>query len=398
MEEMFKIMMIEKQGTRTVQAILKEKGKFTSLNITEYLDAFEEQVQIQGLLDDVLVKYFGRVVSSSILESIQEYANKIWEEFKKKLHNMFYLEDISQHSREGFLRLLNIVKSNESLTHLHGEFMRHLAQLPEDDRNAINPDVIIYFFKILSLEDRAEIERRIEEPGKRYGLTDDWEKVKKEIEVVAQMKQRQMILYARPNAPQPMETPTTRQVDMPMPTTTATANNSAATKALIEFQLDILCKQMENVMNMQESLSKEVANLNKQVYSLSYNDLGASSSGVGQAPLIQPVMPQYIPPQPVFQPASQLAPQAPFQRNNEKRETGGKRCVWCDSQEHATFACDELKSAKENQLVVEIDRRLCDFRSRLPLSVNWGKGGMKKLYENLTVSNATATTSAARLE
>ncbi|KAH7435827.1 hypothetical protein KP509_06G080600 [Ceratopteris richardii] len=166
---------------------------------------------------------------------------------------------------------------------------------------------------------------------------------------------------------------------------------------------------------MQASMSKEMASIHNKVNSMGYQDPTPPQANMSYADTLQrgtmpiPNMQGYVMPQPAppVQPVAQQIPTPPvqttFQRNTgpfERRATGGfggaKRCVWCDAQEHFSYACEELKLAKEHQLVIDIDKKLCDFRTRLPLPVNWGKGGMKKFYEDLSGNNAS--TSAARLE
>ena len=65
------------------------------------------------------------------------------------------------------------------------------------------------------------------------------------------------------------------------------------------------------------------------------------------------------------------------------RPEGTDRCIWCDSLEHRRKDCDDFNDAYERNVVFWKDRKLHLTEIGLPIRTNFGRGGMKKVVEDM---------------
>lgn len=72
----------------------------------------------------------------------------------------------------------------------------------------------------------------------------------------------------------------------------------------------------------------------------------------------------------------------PRQRG-EAHPGGTDRCIWCDSSDHMRKDCDEFNDAYNKNVVFWKDKKIHLTETGLPIRVNFGKGGMKKVVEDM---------------
>ncbi|MDM1593517.1 hypothetical protein HX035_24555 [Escherichia coli] len=74
--------------------------------------------------------------------------------------------------------------------------------------------------------------------------------------------------------------------------------------------------------------------------------------------------------------------QATMQRPQSK-EGFTYRCMWCDDPNHNRYGCDSLKAAVKENLVFFKDGMIHSKETGNLLPTNYGKGGMKKIAEEM---------------
>jgi hypothetical protein len=57
------------------------------------------------------------------------------------------------------------------------------------------------------------------------------------------------------------------------------------------------------------------------------------------------------------------------------------RCIWCDDPSHRRSNCSSYADALKEGIVTFKEGRIRDATTDEPLGINFGKGGMKKLWE-----------------
>ena len=90
----------------------------------------------------------------------------------------------------------------------------------------------------------------------------------------------------------------------------------------------------------------------------------------------------------------QSSVQAPIQKPQSK-EAFTYRCIWCDDPEHAKKDCASYKEALRNRIFFFKDGKIHLTETGLPLSTNFGKGGMEKMVEDMAASHAISMVEAA---
>ena len=71
------------------------------------------------------------------------------------------------------------------------------------------------------------------------------------------------------------------------------------------------------------------------------------------------------------------------------------RCIWCDSTDHVKKDCDSFTDALKQRLVFFKDGKIHLTETGLPLAPNFGKGGMRKVVDDMGVSHAISAVEAA---
>ena len=84
--------------------------------------------------------------------------------------------------------------------------------------------------------------------------------------------------------------------------------------------------------------------------------------------------------------------------NMNRRGPKGKevfRCVWYDSMDHMRRDCVSPREAIRQNIVYMDENLICSSETRRPLSVSFGRGGMKKAMEDVDMSHVDAMHYAA---
>ncbi|MCO5566722.1 hypothetical protein L7F22_020401 [Adiantum nelumboides] len=71
------------------------------------------------------------------------------------------------------------------------------------------------------------------------------------------------------------------------------------------------------------------------------------------------------------------------------------RCIWCDSTDHGRKDCDSFLEALKRRLIFFKDGKIHLTETGLPMGTNFGKGGMKKLVDDMAASHAISAVKAA---
>ncbi|MCO5575296.1 hypothetical protein L7F22_029096 [Adiantum nelumboides] len=71
------------------------------------------------------------------------------------------------------------------------------------------------------------------------------------------------------------------------------------------------------------------------------------------------------------------------------------KCIWCDSTDHGRKDCDSFSEALKRRLVFFKDGKIHLTETGLPMGTNFGKGGMKKLVDDMVASHAISAVEAA---
>ena len=79
-------------------------------------------------------------------------------------------------------------------------------------------------------------------------------------------------------------------------------------------------------------------------------------------------------------------PSTSLQRPLEPRP---ERCIWCDSVSHIRKDCEEFNDAFSRNVVFWKDRKIHLTQTGQPICTNFGRGGMKKIVEEMTPTTST---------
>ena len=74
-----------------------------------------------------------------------------------------------------------------------------------------------------------------------------------------------------------------------------------------------------------------------------------------------------------------------------------RRCMWCDSIDHQKKDCQEHRDALNHNKIYYQDGKIHSTKTRQPLQLNFGRGGMKKLMEDAERETTQAIQSVATL-
>ena len=66
-----------------------------------------------------------------------------------------------------------------------------------------------------------------------------------------------------------------------------------------------------------------------------------------------------------------------------------ERCIWCDSVSHIRKDCEEFNDAFSRNVVFWKDRKIHLTQTGQPICTNFGRGGMKKIVEEMTPTTST---------
>ncbi|MCO5599727.1 hypothetical protein L7F22_053832 [Adiantum nelumboides] len=84
----------------------------------------------------------------------------------------------------------------------------------------------------------------------------------------------------------------------------------------------------------------------------------------------------------------------PTRQRSQTKEEFVHRCIWCDSKDHASKDCDSFSEALKRRLAFFKDEKIHLRETSLPMGTNFGKGGMKKIVDDMATSHAISTIEA----
>ncbi|MCO5558619.1 hypothetical protein L7F22_012205 [Adiantum nelumboides] len=85
----------------------------------------------------------------------------------------------------------------------------------------------------------------------------------------------------------------------------------------------------------------------------------------------------------------------PAGQRPQTKEGSVHKCIWCDSTDHGRKDCDSFSEALKRRLVFFKDGKIHLIETGLPTCTNFGKGGMKKLVDDMASSHAISIVEAA---
>lgn len=325
-------------STKALKGVVDKIGRFDGKNVTNFLKVYLCEMEVHLIPEDRMIQAFGLAVIPEIRDRVREImqdeAVNTWAAFEERLRDEYFDEDSERMTKRSFLDWVE-QQPGKTLnpTELLKDFEKKYNQLPMADRHILDARKAELFLQAAddSLEDRLLL--LLGDRATECGFTSDWRRIEETVILIAKqqrVKGRSLALKMTHSHVPVVKTPKV------ISTPSASPSTSKSAKLVDEGTLEELIKGFKE-------LKVEMSELRKTQASSS---LKPSDSG----------------------------------RRFEKR------CVMCDKvikegETHRLRDCDDLDDAIGKGLVYFKDSKLHDAATDLPLSTNYGKGGMKKLLE-----------------
>lgn len=325
-------------STKALKGVVDKIGRFDGKNITNFLKVYLCEMEVHLIPENRMIQAFGLAVIPEIRDRVREImqdeAVNTWAAFEERLRDEYFDEDSERMTKRSFLDWVEQQPGKTlSPTELLKNFEKKYNQLPMAERHILDARKAELFLQAADdgLEDRLLL--LLGDRATECGFTSDWRRIEETVTLIAKqqrVKGRSLALRTT-HSPVPL-------LKAPKVTSTPTSSPSASksTKPVDEGTLEDLIKGFKE-------LKVEMSELRKA---------RASSS-------VQP---------------------------SESGRRYVKRCVFCDKEikedeGHRLRDCEALDEAIGKGVVYFKDSKLHDATTDLPLSTNYGKGGMKKLLE-----------------
>lgn len=319
-------------ATKALKGVVDKIGRFDGKNITKFLRVYVCEMEVHQVAENRMIQTFSLAVVPEIRERVEEIREDenmtSWLAFEERLRDEYFDEDSERMTKRSFLdwveqRPGNNMGPNELLR----DFEKKYNQLPLAERRLLDTRKAELFLQAAddALEDRLLL--LLGDRTTEGGFTNDWRRVEETVTLVAKQRRvRSRGVAARMDAT-PIPVAKAPKVSFaPTPST----STSKDTKTVYEDTLDEIIKGIRD-------LRVEMTELKKS--------RGTQSS--------------------------------------DATRTFTRRCIFCDEEDsHGLRGCKPYDEALKRGTVVFKDGKIHDASTNLPLSTNFGKGGMKTLLED----------------
>lgn len=325
-------------ATKALRAVRDKWGMFDGKNVTKYLREYTSEMEVYEVPDNRMMEMFGLAVVPELRERVGELnegALNSWRRFEERLKEEYINEDSERITKRSFVdwveqRPGRFMGANELLK----EFEKKYNQLPLTERAFMDTRKTELFLQAADKSLVQELRMFLSDRTAEGGFTNEWRRVVEAVVLVA--KQQRVIdggLVVCTEA-----TPTSDIKPISRPSTPTLSSKTS--KTIPDDTLEELVKGLKD-------LRVEMSELRK------IQKPESSHTNSGSRPFI-------------------------------------KRCMWCDGTDHERSNCALYAEAIKDGLICFKEGRIRLSSTDEPLSTNFGKGGMKKLVDEITKKTRAA--------
>ena len=305
-----------------IDRIVDTNGCFDGRNVTRYLETYKTEMRKKGIPTTKQVTSFSRIVTSSLYSRVLELqeTNPEWSSFERSLLEEYGFGDSSRMTKKDLMDWVESSNKELSASATLHEFEQRFDRLPALDKTILDSNKVLLFIKSVDEKDRRDLGLLLENDE---GLISDWAAVKR---ACGRFDKR-------------------RQWD------NETRSNVAA-------QIGWQAHNARQEPQAQRPRDDEMAQ---------------PTDGARIDELVDMLREMRI---------SQIRKEE-TQSFPGRRLDFPRRCIWCDSLEHQRRDCSEFQNALRRDIIYLSNNRIHSSVTQRPLNTNFGRGGMKKLMEEM---------------
>ena len=337
------------QSTKALQAAVNKLGRFDGRNITKYLRAYAQDMELHRVKDSAMISSFELAVVPEIRGRIvdlrkQQVFND-WEDFTVLLKEEFFDDDVERVTKRTFLEWIDAEPGKtKTPTEVLREFDQKYCQLTPAERLVLDTRKTELFMQAVDEATADKLWILLADKAQQDGLTTNWKKVEESVGILNKQRRGRMR-----GSFSGSETPSSITSTPGSSTPVQTVSKASASESV-----------MDQVMRGIRDLQIDMVEIKRAQNILQTNPPRASGFVGGQ-------------PKPFV-----------------------KKCIFCDSVEHQRlFECDVFDDYKKRGIVAYKEGRVRFASSDLEVEPNWNKGGMRKLIDDqIAASSAMHVTDA----
>lgn len=320
------------QGATKALRVVRDKwGMFDGKDVTRYLREYTSEMEVYEVPDNRMMEMFGLAVVPELRERVRELGEEAmtsWRRFEERLKEEYINEDSERITKRSFVdwveqRPGRLMGTKELLK----EFEKKYNQLPLTERAFMDTKKTELFLQAADKSLVQELRMFLSDGTAEGGFTNEWHRV---VEAVVLVDKQQRVIDGGMVAC-PGTTPSSS-----LKPTSGTSNPTSSSKASKTVPDDTL----EELVKGLKDLRVEMSELRR------------------------------------------------IQKPEPYRATDGpkpfvKRCMWCDGTDHDRSGCTLYGSAIKDGLVCFKEGKIRLTSTDEPLNTNFGRGGMKKLVDDI---------------